>query len=198
MFLKNMTKTVNIESKTDVEFHETVQLEADDWRQAQIVAGMASYFSDACTVTFEGLVFILTTPTFAAMTDSGKKRMSPHLREKIVDVLKDYAKFELRKDRKKFSKEQRSLDFDKLSSVLSKAYHLSPIDGEEELKRVAGVPWLCSCPQYWHYEKCKHSLGYSIFKGLVQVPPIYRIENIGAVRQPGRQRTARRGDALGE
>ena len=84
------------------------------------------------------------------------------------------------------------------SSTLSACYHLmrcvnkagkgSPFGNE--------VLYQCSCPQFWHYAKCKHSLGYAIFKGEIKVPTIYCIELIGAARTAGRPANAHGGDAL--
>ena len=56
--------------------------------------------------------------------------------------------------------------------------------------------WQCSCPQFWHYGKCKHSLGYAIYKKEVAVPAKYNIAKIGLTRKAGRPANATGGEAL--
>jgi hypothetical protein len=44
----------------------------------------------------------------------------------------------------------------------------------------------CSCPYYWKYETCKHSLGLSLWKKKLQVPNNYDVENIQQLKKRGR------------
>ena len=44
----------------------------------------------------------------------------------------------------------------------------------------------CSCPYYWKYATCKHSLGLSIWKGLVCVPGNYNVSTIEQLKKRGR------------
>jgi hypothetical protein len=46
----------------------------------------------------------------------------------------------------------------------------------------------CSCPYYWKYATCKHSLGLSIWKNKVQVPGNYHVETIHQLKKRGRPR----------
>ena len=49
----------------------------------------------------------------------------------------------------------------------------------------------CSCPYFWHYHKCKHSLAKAIQDGSVPIPAEYRIDLIGQVRKAGRPKGRR-------
>ena len=57
---------------------------------------------------------------------------------------------------------------------------------------------LCSCPHYWHYYKCKHSLAMAIKNGDLEIPAQYRIDKIGKKRKAGRPKKAGGGQALAE
>jgi hypothetical protein len=48
----------------------------------------------------------------------------------------------------------------------------------------------CNCPYYWKYVTCKHSLGLSIWKGLVHVPGNYNVSNIEQLKKRGRPKKA--------
>lgn len=85
----------------------------------------------------------------------------------------------------------KTFGFDRAMDVLQSCYAL------EELQ----VPWPeikyeCSCPFYWHYNKCKHSLAMSILKKGVLIPAVYNITNISDKRRAGRPKRAKEGGAL--
>ncbi|KAH8068398.1 hypothetical protein JL721_6747 [Aureococcus anophagefferens] len=80
---------------------------------------------------------------------------------------------------------------------VAQAYHLAPLT-PTEAKPFAGVRWQCSCNNFWHYGKCKHSLAWAISRGEMTVPAIYRIDRIGDVRKRGRPKKAKGGEALSQ
>mmetsp|Transcript_12031 Transcript_12031/g.16277 ORF Transcript_12031/g.16277 Transcript_12031/m.16277 type:complete len:143 (+) Transcript_12031:764-1192(+) len=57
------------------------------------------------------------------------------------------------------------------------------------------ISFQCSCSVFWHYCKCKHSLGLAIAWNLVSVPDEYNISTFSKSRR-GRKTTAKGGDAL--
>lgn len=44
----------------------------------------------------------------------------------------------------------------------------------------------CTCPHYWKYATCKHSLGFSVWKGCTQIPGKWKVNSIEQVRKRGR------------
>lgn len=72
------------------------------------------------------------------------------------------------------------------------------MEKRQKIDPVVGGRYQCSCPYFWHYQKCKHSLAKAIKDGTVPIPAEYRIDLIGQVRKPGRPKKARAGEALAE
>ena len=87
--------------------------------------------------------------------------------------------------------EPSELGFDKVVDILGSCYVLFELpEPKPEIK------YQCTCEGFWHYYKCRHSVGLSIRNKGVQVPAIYNLTRIGAARKPGRPRKARGGEAL--
>ena len=86
-----------------------------------------------------------------------------------------------------------SLGFDDVMDTLDSCHVLHELDMPE-----LEIKYQCSCYDFWHYYKCRHSLAMSIMKDLVEVPKKYKIKNIGSTRIRGRPSEAHGGEALGE
>ena len=76
--------------------------------------------------------------------------------------------------------------FDELSELAKSCRHLVPITDPEELKRHGNVGYQCSCAEYWHFGKCKHSMALAIRKGGLTIPAIYNNTIVGKKRGAGR------------
>lgn len=87
--------------------------------------------------------------------------------------------------------EVKTFGFDKAMDVLQSCYVLEELDDPwPEIK------YACTCPYFWHYNKCKHSLAMSILKKGVVIPAVYNITNISDKRRVGRPKRAKEGGAL--
>jgi hypothetical protein len=74
--------------------------------------------------------------------------------------------------------------FDDFVDRASAFYTLQQLPENERM--ASSVFYRCSCPVYFKYATCKHSLGVSIWKGHSQVPPIWHIKSIEQLRKRGR------------
>jgi hypothetical protein len=81
--------------------------------------------------------------------------------------------------------------FDKTMDLLESCYVL-----EELPEPRHEIMYECSCPYFWHYIKCKHSIAMSILNKGVKIPPIYNVTNISESRRVGRPKLAKGGEAL--
>ncbi|KAH8079144.1 N-acetylgalactosaminyltransferase 7 [Aureococcus anophagefferens] len=136
--------------------------------------------------------------TFLQITNNGKKtkdKFTAADKRRVGSTLKAYAELALKDPTKEFPDETKNLDFDTLKGIASSCYHLAPLAGADKAK-FADVGYQCSCPQFWHYGKCKHSLGMAIHKGKINIPPRWNITNITEERRRGRPRNANGGGAL--
>ena len=86
----------------------------------------------------------------------------------------------------------RTLGFGATMDLLESCYALHELDGGGEPE----IKYQCSCEHFWHYYKCRHSLGLSIKMKGVKIPDIYNITNIGKAPKRGRPKKAKPGDAL--
>lgn len=193
-FLDNIKKFVELESKTNQGqgFAVTVELKLDDWRKAQILSASPLYFGSV--VTHSGFTFLPSSVFFKEIT-KGRGGGGRGVKKKIANGLKPYAQIALKPEPRPFSENTKAKQFDEIRTILSKAYHLAPITGRAKAK-FGGVGYQCSCTHFWHYGKCKHALGYAIYKKEIAIPPIYNISNIGTERTRGRPKEARGGGAL--
>lgn len=72
--------------------------------------------------------------------------------------------------------------FDTYVQRTSQFYALKTIESPKNTENY----FSCTCPQYWKYGTCKHSLGMSILKGKVCVPPPYVVDSIEELKKRGR------------
>ncbi|KAH8050302.1 hypothetical protein JL722_11510 [Aureococcus anophagefferens] len=134
-FLTRTSDYFALTSKMDVCFAESVRLEQDDWRVAQ-----------------------------QSLVKKGET-MSKKSKLALAAALKAYAAIATKPCETDFNRELDGLDdFDSLRGVMKQAYHLAPLT-PTEAKPFAGVRWQCSCNNFWHYGKCKHSLAWAISRG---------------------------------
>jgi hypothetical protein len=196
-FLEKMVKFTEQRSKMDVEFATEVSIGLQDWRMAQIVAETEGYFE--LTGAARGYTIILATEVYAQLANlhkgKDKNGFKKALKKAALPKMKEYSRFATKPEDKEFSEEIKAYSFDKLRKSVSECYHLFKLS---KVSRKFGplIMWQCSCPQFWHYGKCKHSLGYAIYKKEVAVPAKYNIAKIGLARKPGRPANATGGEAL--
>ena len=74
--------------------------------------------------------------------------------------------------------------FDTYVQRTSQFYMLKPIENPQNMENY----FSCNCPEFWKYATCKHSLGMSILKGKVHVPPPYLVDSIEQLKKKGRPR----------
>ena len=124
------------------------------------------------------------------------------LNARIKEVLRFYSKYVLHNgDAEDYPGEIASRSLDEHADKLGSAYHLTRLTDSGMMEHglaSTGVPYLCSCPHYWHYYKCKHSLAMAIKNGDVEIPAQYRIDKIGKKRKAGRPKKTGGGQALAE
>lgn len=197
-FLANMKKYIPLQSKTDCEW-KVVKLKCDDWRKAQVVLNQKGYL-DSCTTTVGCYTVILSTAKWHYLTERDLDDV--RLKAKIKKTLRAYSKYMLHNgDAEDYPGEIASRSLDEHADKLGSAYHLTSLTDRGMMEHglaSTGVPYLCSCPHYWHYYKCKHSLAMAIKNGDVEIPPQYRIDKIGKKRKAGRPKKAGGGQALAE
>jgi hypothetical protein len=196
-FLERMVKFTEQSSKMDVEFVTEVPIGLHDWRMAQIVAQTEGYFE--LTGKARGYTIVLTTEVFAQLANlhkgKGTTALKKALKKAATPKMKEYSRFATKPEDEEFCEEIAAYSFDKLRKSVSECYHLFKL---AKVSRKFGplIVWQCSCPQFWHYGKCKHSLGYAIYKKDVAVPAKYNIAKIGLTRKAGRPANATGGEAL--
>lgn len=81
--------------------------------------------------------------------------------------------------------------FDAIMDMLDSCYLLFELDEPE-----AEIKYQCTCRDFWHMYKCRHSLALSIDNMGVKIPPMYNIRHIGTKRRRGRPALAKGGEAL--
>jgi hypothetical protein len=127
----------------------------------------------------------------------GEASKKKALKKAAAVKMKEYSRFATKPMDDEFCEEIKAYSFDKLRKSVSECYHLYKLP---KLHRKFGPLILrqCSCPYFWHYGKCKHALGYAIYKKEVVVPAKYSIEKIGKLaRKAGRPlANAKGGEAL--
>jgi hypothetical protein len=185
-------------SKTDVEFALEVKIGLHDWRSAQICAANVGYFQIAATVL--GNTILLGTQTYAQImtlrggggSDAVRNRNVRAASKKLMEA---YSVLAFKGPEYDFRAASKAQPFDELRACAVSCYHIFPL---AESERCFGpeILYQCSCPMFWHYGKCKHVLGYAIYKKQITVPDIYAIEKIGVNRKAGRPSKAKGGDAL--
>lgn len=192
-FLTHTSDYFALMSKMDVCFAESVRLEQDDWRVAQQVPpGLFDFKAGK-----KGYWIFPSVGYYQSLVKKGET-MSKTSKRALAAALKAYAAIATKPCETDFNRELDGLDdFDSLRGVMKKAYHLAPLT-PTEAKPFAGVRWQCSCHNFWHYGKCKHSLAWAISQGEMAVPAIYRIDRIGDVRKRGRPKKAKGGEALSQ
>jgi len=175
-----------------------VKIELHDWRVAQVAALMDGYFSTM------GLVFdkkiILSTQKYAQIAALRSGRGTEEQRNRNVKMaakkmFEEYSVLAFKGPDDPFGSASEAQSFDEARACIASCYHLYAL-AESERRFGPEILYQCSCPQFWHYGKCKHVLGYAIYKKQIKVPAIYAIEKIGVNRKPGRPSKANGGDAL--
>ena len=145
-----MRRWVTSESKLyfGQRFQLRVKLEADDWRQAQVLVrlvGNGDYFETK--VEKRGFIFLLSSAQFLQITNNGKKtkdKFTAADKRRVGSTLKAYAELALKDPTKEFPDETKNLDFDTLKGIASSCYHLAPLAGADKAK-FADVGYQCSC-----------------------------------------------------
>ena len=74
--------------------------------------------------------------------------------------------------------------FDEYVLRTSQVYTLKPVQTPKNDQNF----FTCTCPEYWKYATCKHSLGLSIWKGKVCVPKNYLVDSLEQLKKRGRPR----------
>ena len=77
------------------------------------------------------------------------------------------------------------------ANMHSSARHLVPMTDQDKLSRHGHVGYTCSCQNFWHCGKCKHSLAYAITMGEIEVPRQYDSRIVGHPTGPGRPKKAK-------
>ena len=190
-FLDQLQQFVTTRSKMDAEFANSVVIELDDWRTAQIVAGTPGYLDLRSTA--KGYVFILSTVTHAQLANLQKseKGLKAAARAKLLA----YSYFATKPVGDDFNAATKSMSFDELRETGTSCYHMFALRPSER-RFGPEILYQCSRPQFWHRGKCKHALGYAIYKKEIAVPAKYRLEKVGRNRKAGRPASAKGGDAL--
>ena len=191
-----MGSFIEVESRQDVEFMTTPTITLQDWQQAQIFledGQLEKGFRTTVKVFDEGNaereVFIIPSfATFKKAQDDANPAI--YVKTKIAAFLKVYKSGLV--PTALGGVEASVLGFDFVMDLLESCYVLHELadGGEPEIK------YQCSCKDFWHYYKCRHSLGLSIRKKNVAIPDIYNIKNIGRAAKRGRPKKTKRGAAL--
>lgn len=185
---------LEMESFTNGAFEETPDMDINTWRDAQLfLSGETVEYM--CTMTVrvynEGLsereVIIIPSTSTVKKANEG-----PDPANEIDKAMKTFSRvYTHGLTRGTLRAEPSDLGFDKVMDILGSCYALFELpEPEPEIK------YQCTCEGFWHYYKCRHSVGLSIRNKGVQVPAIYNVTRIGAARKPGRPRKARGGEAL--
>ena len=181
-------------SEGDVEFQTTAQLTRKDWTDAQTV--LSSGIFD-CSLAF----FTRGTQAAAAIIPSSElffklkgaaRRNVPKLAKSVKQALKSYVEVATKGDKAKCLE---GLNIFSALDVMASGYHITPLPLSKDCTDHP-IVFQCSCPQFWHYFKCKHALAFALYKGKATVPPEYDTSALGVRPKPGGQKRARGGDAL--
>ena len=196
--VKCMVEYLATASKMDVFFADAPELKLDDWRQAQLAmdrenmmkhtqVGKVKVFEEGNTERE-----VLIVPSSALVNEAHKQAaMDPKafIKQRQVLFLKVHKKgLPALGDFDKLV----NLGFDHVMDILDSCVVLHELDMPE-----IEIKYQCSCYEFWHYYKCRHSLAMSIKKKGVKVPGKYKITNIGSTGKRGRPAEARGGEALG-
>jgi len=200
-----MRKFIPLQSKADCEWKD-VQLKCEDWRLAQLVLDQKGSF-DSCATTVGCYACILSKAEWQDLMERGATLDNARLNARIKKVLKFYSKYVLHNgDAENYPDEIASRSLDEHADKLGSAYHLTRLTDRGMTNHglaSTGVPYLCSCPHYWHYYKCKSTRSPWRSRTLncdrdVDIPAQCRIDKIGKTRKAGRPNKAGGGQALAE
>jgi len=186
---------VRNDSGIDINFAFTSTIELDDWRQAQVVINTEAPRKYAGSMSVKFLEEANTVrecfflPSTALVREAEK---TADAKAFISAAERKYAKvYKYGLEALGSEAELRDLGFDAVLDVLESCYCLFEMDEPDK-----EIKYQCTCPSFWHYYKCRHSLALSILKKGVQIPPIYNITAIGPKKTVGRPKNAVPGNAL--
>ena len=60
----------------------------------------------------------------------------------------------------------------------------------------AGIMYMCSCPRFGHYHRCKHALAYALFKKESKVPTCFSTATAGKRKAPAGASLSKRSRCL--
>ena len=176
----------------DVEFATSVTIELDDWRTAQIATKTPGYLD--LSATFKRYTIILSTDMHAQLANLLKSQKG--LRAAAKAKMLAYSYFATKPVDDDFNAATKYMSFDELRKIGTSCYHIVKLSPPER-RFGPEVLYQCPCPQFWHYDKCKHALGCAIYqKKEIAALTKYRLEKIGRNRKVGRQNSVSGGDAL--
>ena len=187
-FVPMMTKFLGSLSMQDSTFAMVPTIALNDWRHAQIfLEGEQLSFASKLSVGGRDIIIVPSTQTLS------HARTTADPKEAVKDQIKKYLKvYKKGLVRGALGEDPSVVGFDAVMNLLESCYVLFELDGGGK----AEIKFQCSCTQFWHYYKCKHSLGLSIREKGISIPAIYNITNISKKARPGRPKKARQGGAL--
>ena len=182
-------------STMDVEFTTTPTIAADDWRQAQnLIKGSTLNYArlKEVRVLNEGNavrnVFVIPSTELLRQSEH-----DPQPKQFLKDRMLAFLRVATNglTARALGGQDPHVLGFDAVMDMLESCYMLHELTHPEPQ-----IQYQCSCKDFWQSYKCRHSLGLSILRNDVVIPPIYSITNIGSKRKRGRPRLVHGGEAL--
>ncbi len=185
---------LEMESFTNGTFESTPEMDINTWRDAQLfLCGETLEHMRTMTIRVHNEGFrdreVIIIPSMSTVKKASE---GPDPAKEIDNAMKTFSRvYTHGLTRASLKAEPSELGFDKVMGILGSCYALFELpEPEPEIK------YQCTCEGFWHYYKCRHSVGLSIRNKGVQVPAIYNVTRIGAARKRGRPRKARGGEAL--
>ena len=173
LMVEVLPRWLSAESTIDINWQGEPALELHDWWKALLFVE-----SPACTlaVSVGGVILVPSASTVGVVNKEVKKADKS---AKVAELAKKFAAFMLKTKASSFGA------WKKLAYMF---YTLK----KQPASFVGVARFDCSCPQYLHYKICKHALGWSVARKLVEVPTDKQLDQIGRVKTCGRPALAKR------
>ena len=78
-------------------------------------------------------------------------------------------------------------DFDTLMDMIYSFWILTPVASthpKHDVLKDNGICYMCTCPDFLHYHRCKHSVGFSLYMKEVTVPKRFSTKVAGKRKAP--------------
>jgi|Transcript_32778 hypothetical protein len=110
------------------------------------------YFDQILLDKGANATYFLSVGAYRDLSNNGKKEI---LADKVTEILRPYRNLVISgADHEQYEE----TTFDELADMHGTARHLVSITNPDKLARHGHVGYECSCRNFWHHGKCKHSL----------------------------------------